>query len=353
MKILVTNYTFDASAKTITFADINPIDLEKVLLITNVTDNIIIYNFAKIGKGGTAATNIMTLDFDTTSMSDTDELQIYYDDPTATQSVSGTITADVDVSTLAKESGGNLEAIEGNTDNIPVDPATVTKQDAIIAAIQTLLTDSDLRATPVPVSATDLDIRNLSSATDSVTALGNVASGAIDSGNPVKVAGRYNSSAPTFTNGQRADLQSDVNGNLFDRETYMPTAEDNANGVIAVAKKPVISSTYSTLPFGTFGTDIDIAVKTSPGLIFSLSANNANANARYLQIFNKASAPALNDVPIHSWLMPTGTQILIGSDFFGSNGAYCSTGVAVGVSTTNATFTAATAADHNVNGMYA
>ena len=43
---------------------------------------------------------------------------------------------------------------------------------------------------------------------------GNAASAATDSGNPVKVGGVYNSSAPTFTNGQRGDLQLDVNGSL-------------------------------------------------------------------------------------------------------------------------------------------
>jgi len=36
---------------------------------------------------------------------------------------------------------------------------------------------------------------------------GNVASGATDAGNPVKVGGRYNTTLPTLTNGQRGDLQ--------------------------------------------------------------------------------------------------------------------------------------------------
>lgn len=43
---------------------------------------------------------------------------------------------------------------------------------------------------------------------------GNVASGATDSGNPVKVGGKYNATAPTLTDGQRGDVQLDVNGNL-------------------------------------------------------------------------------------------------------------------------------------------
>src|SRR5687768_16361468 len=42
---------------------------------------------------------------------------------------------------------------------------------------------------------------------------GNVASGATDSGNPVKVGGVYNSTPPTLTNGKRGDLQLDELGN--------------------------------------------------------------------------------------------------------------------------------------------
>lgn len=75
MKQLVSTYTFDASAKTITFA----IDftLEQMLLITNVTDNIIIYNFADPTCGGSITNNVLTLDYNTTSMNDTDKLQIF------------------------------------------------------------------------------------------------------------------------------------------------------------------------------------------------------------------------------------------------------------------------------------
>ncbi len=40
-----------------------------------------------------------------------------------------------------------------------------------------------------------------------VTQAGSVASGATDSGNPVKVGGVYNSTKPTLTTGQRGDLQ--------------------------------------------------------------------------------------------------------------------------------------------------
>lgn len=78
MKIQIKNYTFNKTAKTVTFTDYTSIDLDGILLITNVTSNKIIYNFAKIG--GTVLNNVLTLDYDTSLMSDNDDLQIFYED---------------------------------------------------------------------------------------------------------------------------------------------------------------------------------------------------------------------------------------------------------------------------------
>jgi hypothetical protein len=47
-----------------------------------------------------------------------------------------------------------------------------------------------------------------------VSSSGGIASGAADSGNPVKVGAVYNSAPPTFASGNRSDLQADVNGFL-------------------------------------------------------------------------------------------------------------------------------------------
>jgi len=80
MKKLITNYTFNAAAQTVTFTEYTTISLEGVLLVTNVTDNIIVYNFADVGYGGSVSGNILTLAYNTTGMDDTDDLQIFYDD---------------------------------------------------------------------------------------------------------------------------------------------------------------------------------------------------------------------------------------------------------------------------------
>jgi hypothetical protein len=79
MKQLIPNYTFNAASKTITFTDFDAIALERILLITNTKTNDIIYNFADSTKGGTVATNVLTLTYNTTAMSNSDPLQIFYD----------------------------------------------------------------------------------------------------------------------------------------------------------------------------------------------------------------------------------------------------------------------------------
>lgn len=104
MKKLVSNYSFNAAAKQITLSDYTSVDLESLLLITNVTDNIIIYNFAGTGKGATISGNVLTLDYDTTSMSDSDDLQVFIDDGESPATNSALETIDLLLTQLLKRS---------------------------------------------------------------------------------------------------------------------------------------------------------------------------------------------------------------------------------------------------------
>lgn len=73
------SYSFNAaSSQVIINLPSGSPKLESVLLITNVTDNIIIYNFADAALGGVLSGNVLTLDYSTASMSNTDSLQIWY-----------------------------------------------------------------------------------------------------------------------------------------------------------------------------------------------------------------------------------------------------------------------------------
>jgi len=79
MKIKIDNYIFNKTTKEISFLDYNTISLDSILLITNVVSNTIIYNFADPLKGGSVNNNVLILTYDTSSMSDNDKLQIFYD----------------------------------------------------------------------------------------------------------------------------------------------------------------------------------------------------------------------------------------------------------------------------------
>jgi hypothetical protein len=104
MKKLVSNYTFNAAAKQITLSDYTSVDLESLLLITNVANNTIIYNFAGTGKGATISGNVLTLDYDTTSMSNSDELQIFLDDGESPATNAALETIDLLLTQLLKRS---------------------------------------------------------------------------------------------------------------------------------------------------------------------------------------------------------------------------------------------------------
>jgi len=88
MKTLITNYTPDPFNGVIRFNDFysssNPtgkvLELERVLVITNVTTNIMLYNFAATGRGASVINgNELFLDITASTYSATDELQIWYD----------------------------------------------------------------------------------------------------------------------------------------------------------------------------------------------------------------------------------------------------------------------------------
>ncbi len=113
---------------------------------------------------------------------------------------------------------------------------------------------------------------------------GGVASGAADSGNPVKVGGRYNSSPPTLTNGQRGDLQLDANG-----RTLTAAAQSGAWNVTN------ISGTVS-LPTGASTSALQTTANTTlSGIASSLSGGLTVTNAGTFAV-QLTSAGGLTDL---------------------------------------------------------
>lgn len=85
---------------------------------------------------------------------------------------------------------------------------------------------------------------------------GAVASGATDTGNPVKIGGVYNSTKPTLTNGQRGDAQLTTRGmigvTLFAEDSVQAFGSSSINGDgVSASGIGIVSSTYNRIFNGT------------------------------------------------------------------------------------------------------
>lgn len=267
MKVLVSNYTFDKTAKTVTFTDYaGPgISLDRIFIISNVTfggSGTLIYNFADSAMTGTVIGNVLTLTFNTTAMSNTDKLLIIYDDPAVTtQAVTGPLT------------DAQLRATP-----VPVS-GTVTASGP--------LTDAQLRATPVPVSGT-------------VTA--NAGTGPFpvsDNSGSLTVDGTVTANAGTNLN--TSALALEAGGNLSGTATSLAVIDDwdetdrakvnpivgqagvqGASGVVTALTQRVVLATDVALPAGTNNIG-DVDVLTQPARVATTDSITAKLATDVLQ----------------------------------------------------------------------
>ena len=75
------SYVFNPAARTITLVQVPSVSLDQILTIVNVTSGIMIFCFADPTLGGSESNNIITVNYNTSTMAATDSLQIYIDLP--------------------------------------------------------------------------------------------------------------------------------------------------------------------------------------------------------------------------------------------------------------------------------
>lgn len=137
MSEIRTDYTFDASAKTITFA--GAVIFERIATISNVTaGGVLIYNYAF--ETGSLSGLVLTLDHDTSAMSDSDKLAIYYSDT----------ALDVTAASLPLPSGASTETTLASV------KTAVETLSATVAAAKVNVDDADTQ-TALASIATKLD----------------------------------------------------------------------------------------------------------------------------------------------------------------------------------------------------
>lgn len=103
-------YEFDAIAKTITIIGFGELlKLDQIRGIINTDANVPIYSPITPGKGGSIVNNVLTLDYDTSSMNNTDRLQIWIE---KNEQLHPTI---VDLPEISKDTFGFVKTINPHT----------------------------------------------------------------------------------------------------------------------------------------------------------------------------------------------------------------------------------------------
>lgn len=143
---------------------------------------------------------------------------------------------------------------------------------------------------------------------DTITlANGQVASGAANAGNPVKIGAVYNSSEPTLTTGEVGDAQCDVNANLkvnVINGVSSGTAGSASTNVITVqgiaSMTPVQTATGLTTSGGASyanaiapATPSVTTVKSSAGNIYGVIAFNILTTPVYVKFFDVSGSITL------------------------------------------------------------
>jgi hypothetical protein len=128
MKQIVKNYTFNAPAKTVTLTDFTAVRQDRLQVITDVTTNQVIYNFADPTVSiASVASNVITLASLPSAAASTDHLMIIYD--------SGIGEPVYDVTALPGEAVGVTgSAVPGNSTQVAGSDAS--------AVLHTLYADS-------------------------------------------------------------------------------------------------------------------------------------------------------------------------------------------------------------------
>src|SRR5207244_4135809 len=124
-------------------------------------------------------------------------------------------TSSITVNTSDTQSGTwSVRDQDGAGNGLTTNSTTYTAKFALDTNLLGTLGMAFTTAGKVVVKGADGDVfvRQATAANLNAQVVGSVASGATDSGNPVKVGGTFNTTQPTVTNGQRVDAQMTARG---------------------------------------------------------------------------------------------------------------------------------------------
>lgn len=191
---------------------------------------------------------------------------------------------------------GMLDGVEGSLTSIDTKVATETTLASILAAVdqlegyldgvETLITSTNTKLDTVSgqlpatlgqkAMAASLSVV-VASDQSTVPVGGNVASGATDSGNPVKAGGKYNSTLPTLTDGQRGDVQLDSRGRL---RTQPEQPTPNSGG--SYTQGDIAGATTLTAPANAIGFILEASSDNTDNMRWRENGSAASSSSGHL-----------------------------------------------------------------------
>lgn len=208
----------------------------------------------------------------------------------AKQDTGNTSLASID----GKITAVNTGAVVISSSALPTGAATSANQATEITSLASIVTNTGASATSANQTNGNQQVQ------------GNIASAATDSGNPIKVGARYDTTLPTYTNGQRTNLQTgtrgSINATLFAQDSGVANTfiADNVDtvAVSSVANKMSVMSRATVFN----GTSWDRTPGTTAGAYTLI--RDAAGNAR------GANVTASNELVVSdSGLRPAGASL--------------------------------------------
>jgi len=218
--------------------------------------------------------------------------------------------------------------IASNQSAIPVTgvffQATQPVSIAATVAVSGPLTDTQLRASAVPISAASLPLptgastsANQTTANSSLSSIdtkltaplstqGSAASGTANSGNPIKIGAVYNSTLSAVTSGNRTDLQTNAFGELVVRHRNKflnltgaaTTTVKSGTGVLAgISLNNGTASSTITIYDNTAGSGT-IIMKLSPGSVSQFGSVYMGIDAEFSTGLTVVTTVASTDVTL-------------------------------------------------------
>lgn len=301
-------YSFNAAAKTLTFSSPIPAHQGEILHVYNITRQTWIYLPQKTGCGGTWASPVLTMTFNTTSYANGDTLQVLYDDGSIAQGVAFSAeTASGNITTQ------NLVPNGVATANSAVEIALVSNS---VVSIQTTGTYTGALSVQLTNNGTRWETVTVAQIINAITGVGtaSIASAAIGIFNfstagflrmrvtglaamtgtaTVTLRAVQNPAAVVAIQATAANLNATVSGTVTANiGTGSIAAGTNAIGDVGIQVRANATGAATVLPCQSPATPTVGTIKASAGRLLGYDLTNTAAALRYVKLFN-ATAPTL------------------------------------------------------------